>query len=70
MGGGGAIPRDKLGSPSTGSEDGGGGIDLADLVPELDQDDFDGPTTLNGMSTFVLFLKIHTHYFIKYRTRT
>ncbi|XP_058821414.1 ras GTPase-activating protein 1 isoform X2 [Topomyia yanbarensis] len=38
--------RDKLGSPSTGSED-GGGIDLGDIAQELDQDEFDGPTTLN-----------------------
>lgn len=42
------MQRDKLGSPSTGSEDGGGGIDLADLAPELDHDEFDGPATLNG----------------------
>lgn len=51
------MQRDKLGSPSTGSEDGGGGggggvIDLADLAPELDQDEFDGPATLNGESLF------------------
>uniref|UniRef100_A0A182VZT1 Ras GTPase-activating protein 1 n=1 Tax=Anopheles minimus TaxID=112268 RepID=A0A182VZT1_9DIPT len=44
---GGGFHRDKLGSPSTGSED-GGGIDLADIAQELDQDEFDGPATLNG----------------------
>lgn len=27
---------------------GGGGIDLADLAQELDQDEFDGPHMLNG----------------------
>lgn len=41
------IQKDKLGSPSTGSED-GGGVDLAELVQELDHDEFDGPTVLNG----------------------
>lgn len=42
--GGGAmgIQRDKLGSPSTGSEDGGGCMDLAEIAQELDQDEFDG----------------------------
>lgn len=40
------IQKDKLGSPSTGSED--GGVDLAELVQELDHDEFDGPTVLNG----------------------
>uniref|UniRef100_A0A182J5D4 Uncharacterized protein n=1 Tax=Anopheles atroparvus TaxID=41427 RepID=A0A182J5D4_ANOAO len=46
---GGGFHRDKLGSPSTGSEDGGAGcIDLAEIAQELDQDEFDGPTTLNG----------------------
>lgn len=53
------MQRDKLGSPSTGSEDGGGGggggIDLADLAPELDHDEFDGPATLNGESVFFIF---------------
>lgn len=44
---GGVIQKDKLGSPSTGSED-GGGVDLAELVQELDHDEFDGPTILNG----------------------
>ncbi len=47
MGGVMGIQKDKLGSPSTGSED-GGGVDLAELVQELDHDEFDGPTILNG----------------------
>ncbi|XP_026463003.1 ras GTPase-activating protein 1 [Ctenocephalides felis] len=45
-GGMGAIPKDKLGSPSTGSDD-GGGIDLADLAVELEPDELDGPS-VNG----------------------
>lgn len=48
---GGVIQKDKLGSPSTGSED-GGGVDLAELVQELDHDEFDGPTILNGMTLY------------------
>lgn len=51
----GGFQRDKLGSPSTGSED-GGGIDLGDIAQELDQDEFDGPTTLNGRILFVFIL--------------
>lgn len=47
MGGVVGIQKDKLGSPSTGSED-GGGVDLTELVQELDHDEFDGPTVLNG----------------------
>lgn len=52
-----AIQKDKLGSPSTGSEDGGGGgvgagggaaFDLTELVQELDHDEFDGPALPNG----------------------
>lgn len=43
----GGFQRDKLGSPSTGSED-GGGIDLGDIAQELDQDEFDGPVAFNG----------------------
>lgn len=46
MGGVIGLQKDKLGSPSTGSED--GGVDLAELVQELDHDEFDGPTILNG----------------------
>lgn len=42
----GGLFKDKLGSPSTGSEDGGGG-DLADLAADLDLDDVDGPSA-NG----------------------
>lgn len=52
---GGGFHRDKLGSPSTGSED-GGGIDLADIAQELDQDEFDGPATLNGMDSLIIGL--------------
>lgn len=52
---GGGFHRDKLGSPSTGSED-GGGIDLADIAQELDQDEFDGPATLNGMDSLIMGL--------------
>lgn len=48
MGGIVSIPKDRLGSPSSGSEDGGGGVDLADLAQELDQDEFDGPALING----------------------
>lgn len=40
--------KDKLGSPSTGSEDGGGGVDLAELAQELDHDEFDGQVLANG----------------------
>lgn len=47
------IQKDKLGSPSTGSED-GGGVDLAELVQELDHDEFDGPTIFNGMLPVLL----------------
>lgn len=54
--GGGAmgIQRDKLGSPSTGSED-GGCMDLAEIAQELDHDEFDGFVP-NGKSIFVIFL--------------
>lgn len=51
MGGVMGIQKDKLGSPSTGSED-GGGIDLAELVQELDHDEFDGPALPNGKRIF------------------
>ena len=44
--------RDKLGSPSTGSED--GGVDLVELAQELDPDEFDGANTFNG--TYFLHL--------------
>lgn len=44
----GGLFKDKLGSPSTGSEDGGGN-DLADLTVDLDLDEVDGPST-NGTS--------------------
>lgn len=39
--------KDKLGSPSTGSED-GGGVDMGDLAQELEQDEFDAPMLANG----------------------
>lgn len=58
MGGVIGIQKDKLGSPSTGSED-GGGVDLAELVQELDHDEFDGPTVLNG--TLNLCESLHAH---------
>lgn len=50
MGGIVGIPKDRLGSPSSGSEDGGVGVDLADLAHELDADEFDGPLLVNGMT--------------------
>lgn len=59
MGGVIGIQKDKLGSPSTGSED-GGGVDLAELVQELDHDEFDGPTVLNG--NLCELLHAHWHY--------
>lgn len=55
--GGMGIQKDKLGSPSTGSED--GGVDLAELVQELDHDEFDGPALPNGKW-------VCTEYFVKY----
>lgn len=48
MGGIVSIPKDRLGSPSSGSEDGGAAVDLAELAQELDQDEFDGPPLING----------------------
>ena len=49
MGGFLGIQKDKLGSPSSGSDDGGGGgMDLTELVQELDHDEFDGPVMPNG----------------------
>lgn len=47
----GGIQRDRMNSPSSGSDDGngiGGGIDLGDLAHELDQDEFDGPAMMGG----------------------
>lgn len=40
--------KDKLGSPSTESEDGGG--DVAELAADLELDEPDGPSTINGKS--------------------
>lgn len=50
MGGIASIPKDRLDTPSSGSEDeaGIGAVDLADLAHELDQDEFDGPMLING----------------------
>lgn len=42
-----AIQKDKLGSPSTGSED-GGGLDLGEPLQEFDPDETDGPMMPNG----------------------
>lgn len=42
------MQKDRMGSPSSGSEDGGAAIDLADLAHELDQDEFDGPPLIGG----------------------
>lgn len=43
--------KDKLGSPSTESEDGGG--DLAELAADLELDEADGPST-NGDKQFIV----------------
>lgn len=48
--------KDKLGSPSTESEDGGG--DLAELAADLELDETDGPST-NGINR-----PIHLNHFI------
>lgn len=49
MGGIVSIPKDRMDTPSSGSEDEGGiGVDLTDLAQELDQDEFDGPILING----------------------
>lgn len=43
------VPKDRMDTPSSGSEDEGGvGVDLADLAQELDHDEFDGPMLING----------------------
>lgn len=53
MGGVVGIPKDRLGSPpSSGSEDGGVGVDLSDLAQELDQDEFDGSALCKGNFVF------------------
>lgn len=49
MGGIVGIPKDRMNSPSSESEDEGNvAIDMADLAHDLDQDEFDGPTLVNG----------------------
>lgn len=49
MGGIVSIPKDRMDTPSSGSDDEGGvGVDLGDLAQELDQDEFDGPLLING----------------------
>lgn len=56
------IQRDKLNSPSTGSEDGGGGvggIDLTELTQDIDQDEFDGPIIANGNIISLNTTKLH-----------
>lgn len=46
------VPKDRMDTPSSGSEDEGGvGVDLADLAQELDHDEFDGPMLINGKCT-------------------
>lgn len=57
MGGIVSIPKDRMDTPSSGSEDeaGVGVVDLNDLAQELDQDEFDGPMLINGMCVEVLF---------------
>ncbi|XP_077291075.1 RAS p21 protein activator vap isoform X2 [Arctopsyche grandis] len=49
----GGLFKDQLGSPSTGSED-GGGPDLADLAADLDLDEVDGPNTNVGEREAIL----------------
>lgn len=58
MGGIVSIPKDRMDTPSSGSEDeaGVGVVDLNDLAQELDQDEFDGPMLINGMCVKVFFL--------------
>lgn len=47
---GGLVAKDRMDTPSSGSDDEGGVgvVDLAHLPPELDQDEFDGPLHING----------------------
>lgn len=53
MGGIVGITKDRMDTPSSGSEDEGGvGVDLADLAQELDHDEFDGPMLINGTSIY------------------
>lgn len=47
--------KDKLGSPSTESEDGGG--DIAELAADLEIYEANGPST-NGKSLFKLYLSL------------
>lgn len=44
------IPKDRMDTPSSGSDDEGevGVVDLTHFPTELDQDEFDGPIHMNG----------------------
>lgn len=56
---GGIVPKDRMDTPSSGeSEDEGGvGVDLADLAQELDHDEFDGPLLINGNNNCFLTIR-------------
>lgn len=55
MGGIVSIPKDRMDTPSSdGSEDEGAAGAIGDLVPEIDQDEFDGPMMVNGKVFLVL----------------
>lgn len=57
MGGIVSIPKDRMDTPSSGSDDDGGvGVDMGDLAQELDQDEFDGPI-LNGKWMRVILIE-------------
>lgn len=76
--GAGAMQKDKLGSPSTGSEDGGNGgaigggavgLDVpAESTQDLaEQDEFDGPALPNGMLLFGVHMQFSCG---RWQTRT
>lgn len=53
--------KDKLGSPSTESEDGGG--DIAELAADLELDEADGPSTNgNGFITCTFVIDVSFFY--------
>lgn len=53
-----------LGSPSTGSDD-GGGIDLADLAVELEPDELDGPSVNGKIRIYVIcYIYIYIHLIV------